>query len=199
MSIFPSTQVTRKYSTAMCYDQQQLDQVYGTSEASEGNVKLCWGFRKPTSVSAKESGTVVSILQLNQLLIGLTLSNFEYCTNCTKLFFNLFSRQILERIWDNSLCGILSSTVTVTPIYLEQWAPALGNLEMQPLRWNTRCNVNSSDPQEMHFFRRLSASNRIRFRSYWRQKSPARLQSPESAIKNIAKGTTDPGVDYFNQ
>ena len=128
----------------------------------------------------KKSGTVVSILQL---LISLTLSNFEYCTNCTKLFFNLFSRQILERIWDNSLCGILSSTVTVTPIYLEQWAPALGNLEMQPLRWNTRCNVNSSDPQEMHSFRRLSASNRIRFRSYWRQKSPARLQSPESAIK----------------
>ena len=110
--------------------------------------------KKPTSVSAKESGTDVSILQLNQLLIGLTLSNFKYCTNCTKLFFNLFSRQIVERIWDNSLCGILSSTVTVTPIYLEQWAPALGNLEMQPLRWNTRCNVNSSDPQEMHFFRR---------------------------------------------
>ena len=130
----------------MCYDQQQLDQVYGTSEARDGNVKLCWGFRKPTSVSAKKSGTDVSILQL---LISLTMSNFEYCTNCTKLFSISFPGKIVGRIWDNSLCGILSSTVTVTPIYLEQWAPALGNLEMQPLRWNTRCNVNSSDPQEM--------------------------------------------------
>ena len=118
-----------------------------------------------------------------QLLISLT-SNFDIAQIAQNCFSISFPGKIVERIWDNSLCGILSSTVTVTPIYLEQWAPALGNLEMQPLRWNTRCNVNSSDPQEMHFFRRLSASNRIRFRSYWRQMSPVRLQSPESATKN---------------
>ena len=125
MSIFPSTQVTRKYSTAMCYDQQQLDQVYGTSEASEGNVKLCWGFRKPTSVSAKESGTDVSILQLNQLLIGLTLSNFEYCTNCTKLF----SISFPGKLWKGSEIILCAGFCLLLSLSL----PFTWNNELQPL------------------------------------------------------------------
>ena len=120
LSIFPNTQVTRKYSTAMCYDQQQLDQVYGTSEARDGNVKLCWGFRKPTSVSAKKVEQMYPSTT-HQLDVKLWILH--------KLHKIVFQSLFQARLWEGSEIILCAGFCLLLSLSL----PFTWNNELQPL------------------------------------------------------------------